>query len=91
MSDLIRRADAIRMASGHCHPANIVKELEKLPPAQPQRTGRWVKIKESIKVSEYKCSKCGRTIWDDRGYDPYVDYPYCHCGARMEGEDNERA
>lgn len=53
---------------------------------EPQRTGRWIQIEESIKVSNYKCSECGRTIWDDRGYDPYVDYPYCHCGARMEGE-----
>ena len=31
MSDLIDRAEAIRIASGYCHPANIVKELEKLP------------------------------------------------------------
>lgn len=31
MSDLINRAEAIRIASGFCHPANIVKELEKLP------------------------------------------------------------
>ena len=32
--DLIRRSDAIRIASGFCHPANVTKELAKLPPVQ---------------------------------------------------------
>lgn len=36
MDDLISRQDAIRIASGYCHPANIAKELEKLPSAQPE-------------------------------------------------------
>lgn len=36
MSDLISRQDAIRIASGCCHPANIAEELAKLPSAQPE-------------------------------------------------------
>ena len=36
--DAISRADAIRVASGYCHPANIAKELAKLPPVQPKPT-----------------------------------------------------
>lgn len=32
--DLISRTEAIRIASGYCHPANIADELRKLPPAQ---------------------------------------------------------
>lgn len=39
MSDLIDREEAIRIASGYCHPANIVKELEKLPSASPDLSG----------------------------------------------------
>lgn len=35
--DLIERQAAIEVASGYCHPANIAKELEKLPSAQPER------------------------------------------------------
>lgn len=31
MADLIYRKEAIRVASGYCHPANIAKELAKLP------------------------------------------------------------
>ena len=34
MSDYIKREDAIRIASGYCHMANIAKELAKLPSAQ---------------------------------------------------------
>ena len=38
MSDLIDRQSAIYIASGYCHPANIAKELAKLPSAQPKQT-----------------------------------------------------
>lgn len=34
--DTISRQAAIRIASGFCHPANIAKELAKLPSAQPE-------------------------------------------------------
>lgn len=37
MEDLIRRDDAIRVASGYCHPANVAKELAKLPSAEPEQ------------------------------------------------------
>ena len=37
MADLIDRQEAIRIASGYCHPANVVKELAKLPSAQPDK------------------------------------------------------
>lgn len=35
MNDTIFRADAIALANGGCHPANIAEELAKLPSAQP--------------------------------------------------------
>ena len=34
----IDRAEAIRIASGYCHPANVAKELAKLPPVTPQQS-----------------------------------------------------
>jgi hypothetical protein len=37
--DLISRRAAIRLASGGCHPANVAKELAKLPPAQADLSG----------------------------------------------------
>ena len=35
MDDLIRRSDAIRIASGYCHWSNIPAELAKLPSVNP--------------------------------------------------------
>ena len=34
--DAIDRAEAIKIASGYCHPANVAKELAKLPAVNPQ-------------------------------------------------------
>ena len=51
---------------------------------QEQKTGKWIKIAEGLKVTEYKCSECGRFVRDDTGYDVVKDYQFCHCGARME-------
>lgn len=34
--DAIDRAEAIKIASGYCHPANVAKELAKLPSVNPQ-------------------------------------------------------
>ena len=34
--DAIDRQAAIRIASGYCHPANVAKELAKLPSVQPE-------------------------------------------------------
>ena len=43
--DAISRQDAIRIASGYCHPANVAKELAKLPPVKPTRKkGKWIDI-----------------------------------------------
>ena len=36
LADCISRQEAIKVASGYCHPANIADELRKLPPAQPK-------------------------------------------------------
>lgn len=34
LADCISRQEAIKVASGYCHPANIAGELRKLPSAQ---------------------------------------------------------
>ena len=41
--DAISRAEAIRVASGYCHPANIAKELARLP---------------SVNVTDINVGKC---------------------------------
>ena len=44
--DCISRADAIRVASGYCHPSNVAKELAKLPSVTLQP--RWIPISEKL-------------------------------------------
>ena len=95
MSDLIDRqilkADLLRGDNAehdYCFPCKkILERIDNQPPAQPERkTGKWILVEESIKIAAYKCSECGRTVWTDKGYDVMKDYPFCHCGAEMRGE-----
>lgn len=55
MNDLISRQAAIDIASGYCHPANIAKELAKLPSAEPEvtRCAECIHWKHSIARKSY--------------------------------------
>ena len=50
---------------------------------QPVKRGRWI-IVDDVEHFIAICSECGRTE-DSRAI---KDMPYCHCGARMDGEQN---
>lgn len=61
-----------------------------IPSAQSERKkGRWIVKEKGCKLTSYKCSKCGRYITDDTGYDVKKDYPFCHCGADMREDADE--
>lgn len=51
---------------------------------QERKTRKWITVDKGLIVTLYKCSECGRMAIDDSGYDVCRDYPYCHCGAKME-------
>lgn len=64
-----------------------MKLLSIQPTIEPERKkGRWIKktIKKKIE-NDYSCSECGRHVSVMRGYDVRLVYPFCHCGAEMEG------
>lgn len=67
----------------------VKKMLRELPPVKPQeQTGKWIKMPliETGQKFSHKCSLCGRGILAlNVGLS---EFPYCHCGARMEGEQN---
>ena len=66
---------------------DAMNALSELPSVTPKRkTGKWIEQETGIHVTSYKCSECGRTVRDDTGYDVNADYPFCHCGADMRGE-----
>ena len=48
---------------------------------QPVKHGRWI-IADDVEHFIAVCSECGRT---EDSID-IKDMPYCHCGARMDGE-----
>ena len=59
----------------------------KVEPADvaPVRHGKWLPIVSYN--STYKCSECGRLLVDITDGLKMVakHYPYCHCGAKMDG------
>ena len=69
----------------------MLNVLEKLPPTQSERkTGHWIEITSNNHT--YKCSVCGRLLVNitDGKNNVVKNYPYCHCGAKMEEEcENE--
>ena len=65
------------------------KDLRELPTIQPERQkGEWIEI-SSINHT-YKCSECGRLLVNitDGKNNVAKNYPYCHCGADMRGEQD---
>lgn len=78
--DAISRAEAVRVASGYCHPANVAKELAKLPPVTPQtKTGHWIRVTDKTGHLVWECDKCG---WQQR-----FNTNFCpDCGSHNEGD-----
>ena len=54
------------------------------------RHGRWEQTKEWATKAKYRCSVCGREIMSAVKVN-IEKYPYCHCGAKMDGGDNNIA
>ena len=96
MKDLISRQaaiDATWFEPSYTDPLNVLTEvrdrLKALPSAQPERIkGHWVEIASSNHT--YKCSVCGRLLVNitDGKNNVAKNYPYCHCGADMRGEQD---
>lgn len=59
------------------------EEISQTADVEPVRHGRWI-VTGAAQYFLAKCSVCGR-IEDRRRIN---EYPYCHCGAKMDGGDN---
>lgn len=64
--------------------------INDLPPiTQTRKVGNWIEDKGRDKRDRFHhCSECGRTINLICGA-TLKDYPYCHCGAKMEVSEDE--
>ena len=57
---------------------------------EPERKkGKWIEISKFD--HSYKCSICGRTLINitDGKNTVTKNYPFCHCGADMRGDQDE--
>lgn len=63
-------------------------EAEPAADVAPVIHGRWLPIVSYNNT--YKCSECGRLLVDitDGKNKVAKHYPYCHCGAKMDGGEN---
>ena len=84
-SNAIDRAEAIYIASGYCHPANIAKELAKVPPVTPEpKMGRWIEEDMYDGDVAYRCSECKELFWIESGTPKDNEYNFCpKCGKRL--------
>ena len=86
VDEYIRKRDAIDMCGGYIELAYAMAGIE---PADvvPVRHGRWLPIVSYNNT--YKCSECGRLLVDiTDGLNMVAKhYPYCHCGAKMDGKE----
>lgn len=78
---------------------SVLEYVQNLPAADvaPVVHGRWKFLHKGDWTSVFVCSVCGRreTITESDSYNSRIKmprkYPYCHCGARMDGgNDNDR-
>lgn len=69
-------------------------EIENAPAADvaPVVHGQWKLLRKGDWTSVFVCSVCGRreTIVESESYNSQLKmprkYPYCHCGAKMDGD-----
>lgn len=74
---------------GNTYGYKVADEIIGLLPSvtsQEPIKGHWVKEESPFGWDEhsYQCSECGRSIHLDTEMEDLDDYPYCHCGAKMQ-------
>lgn len=86
MDEYINKKEIIRhlcLTTGCSYHDVVIGTIMKFPAVdvQPVCHGRWI-IADDEEHFIAVCSECGRTE-DSRDI---KDMPYCHCGARMDGD-----
>lgn len=71
------------------------EDIDKLPTVDAVEVvhGRWLFITKGQQASAYACSECNRVVTlvcdEDKVEEQLAKkYPYCHCGAKMDGDGN---
>lgn len=72
-----------------CGTGDAIDMIEDAPAADVAQVvhGQWEQVKKWATKAKYRCSVCGREIMSAVKVN-IEKYPYCHCGAKMDGGDN---
>lgn len=64
----------------------LLEAADALEKAEPVKHGRWVYDFNLDEQNFYRCSVCDRQEILLEKEDIYEYCPYCHCGAKMDGD-----
>lgn len=67
--------------------------VEKIPTADVQevRHAKWIyRGHHEFHGHVFECSVCGRYLFANSKEHVYGEYPYCHCGAKMDEEEKQQ-
>ena len=74
-----------------CEPrdCNVMAVIDEQPTVDAVEVvhGRWEQVQRWATKAKYRCSVCGREIMSATKVN-IEKYPYCHCGAKMDGDGN---
>lgn len=95
MADYIDRQAAIAALREFAEDCMAILELVEAKEREQVRHGRWIRQQSGFGYSVWKCSICGRVLLPQTS--PLLSnmehlndlYPYCHCGAKMDGGAEE--
>ncbi len=78
-----------KVAQGDAREAynDVLDTICEIPTADVQevRHAKWIYCgHHEFHGHVFECSVCGRYLFANSKEDVYVEYPYCHCGAKME-------
>ena len=92
MQDKAKKLKNEDTINGLCGAVAILFDMPSVIPQEP-RKGKWIlndnQGVQAVGYLTYHCSECGREI--SSKYHGKIsllkEYPYCHCGAKMESEE----
>jgi hypothetical protein len=90
MSDLISKEVSRRIISSDRSKEQMLAVLDSVPSVEERKKGKWIRITQGAMPEQYICPFCHRTV-ETYGVEELlkIQYPYCHCGADMRGEEDE--
>lgn len=90
-----KRREELSGISEQLPPERLLTIVKHIPAVDAERVvhGSWILVHRAAFVGCFACSKCGRIISVDNRYvnggRGLEDYPYCHCGAKMDWRDTD--